>query len=111
MNNEFMIWFLKGYITQKKGEKVNWAKVVASTNWEKARRKEIKLIKSGSTYLFRKACGGEGSVEFDCKFYRFEQPSAIVGFDKEATIYPYGVSPTKFLRMTKVHVLLQNLLK
>jgi len=31
MNNEFMIWFLKGYITQKKGEKVNWAKVVAST--------------------------------------------------------------------------------
>jgi len=22
-NNEFMIWFVKGYITQKKGEKVN----------------------------------------------------------------------------------------
>jgi hypothetical protein len=23
-NNKFMIWFMKGYIVQKKGEKVNW---------------------------------------------------------------------------------------
>ncbi len=44
--------------------------------------------------MFRKACGGEGSVEFDCKFYRFEQPNAIVGFDKKTIVYPYGVSPT-----------------
>jgi hypothetical protein len=31
-----MHWFVKGYIAQKKGENMNWAKVVAITAWEKA---------------------------------------------------------------------------
>jgi hypothetical protein len=48
MNNEFMIWFVKGYIAKEKGEKVNWAKATPSTAQEKARREEAKLMKSGS---------------------------------------------------------------
>jgi hypothetical protein len=37
-NNEFMIWFVKGDIAQKKGEKVNWARAIASTTQEETYR-------------------------------------------------------------------------
>ncbi len=70
-NNKFMIWFLKGYITQKKGEKVNWARVATSTTQEKAHREEAKLIKNGSIDFFGKG-GKEGSNKFDHKFYKSE---------------------------------------
>jgi len=39
-NNEFMIWFVKGYIAQEKGEKVNRAKATTSTSREDAGREE-----------------------------------------------------------------------
>ncbi len=103
MNNEFMIWFVKGYVAHKKGEKVNQARAAASTSQEKTHRKEIKLIKSGPTNLFGKANGGEGFCEFDYKFYRLEQTNAAIGFDRETTICPYGVSPIELARMTKIH--------
>jgi hypothetical protein len=61
--------------------------------------------------LFGKTNGGEGLDKFDCKFYRFEQPNVVVGFDREATICPYGVSPTKFARMIEIHVHVQDLFK
>jgi hypothetical protein len=40
-NNEFYLWFVKGYIVQEKGIYVNWAKATASTVIEKLRREEI----------------------------------------------------------------------
>lgn len=40
-NNEFYLWFVKGYIVQEKGLDINWAKVVASTTREKFRKEEI----------------------------------------------------------------------
>jgi hypothetical protein len=55
--------------------------------------------------------GGEGCDKFDHKFYKYEQPNANVGYNREATICPYGVSPIELARVTKVHVLMQDLLK
>lgn len=46
-NNELMIWFVKGYITQGKGHKVNWAKVIALASREKVQKEEVRLMKSG----------------------------------------------------------------
>jgi hypothetical protein len=53
--------------------------------------------------LFGKANGGEGFGKFDCKFYRLKKPNVIIGFDKETTICPYGVSPTELARMIEIH--------
>ncbi len=47
-NNEFMMWLVKGYITELKGHFVNWALIVPSTIKEKARKQEVKGLKSGS---------------------------------------------------------------
>ncbi len=95
---------------KKKGEKVNWARVVALITQEKARKEETKLMNNGYVDFSRKG-GGEGSKNFDKKFYKFEQPNATNSFDKKTSICPYGVSPTKLARVTKVHVLMQDLLK
>jgi hypothetical protein len=54
---------------------------------------------------------GEGSNKFDRKFYKSEQPNTTNSFDRETPICPYGVSPTKLARVTKVHFLVQDLLK
>lgn len=40
-NNEFYLWFVKGYIVQEKGIDVNWAKTTPSTTITKLRREEI----------------------------------------------------------------------
>ncbi len=40
-NNEFNLWFIKGYITQEKGIEVICAKVVVSMTRDKLKRKEI----------------------------------------------------------------------
>jgi hypothetical protein len=40
-NNEFYMWFVKGYVVQEKGLDIDWAKVIASTTREKFRREEI----------------------------------------------------------------------
>ncbi len=68
-NNKFMIWFMKGYIVQKKGEKVNWARATASTTQEKARKEEAILMKNGSANFSGKV-GREGSKNFNHKFYK-----------------------------------------
>jgi hypothetical protein len=34
-NNDFMLWLMKGYITQEKCYEINWAKTIASTINEK----------------------------------------------------------------------------
>jgi hypothetical protein len=70
-NNKLMIWFMKCYIVQKKGEKVNWAKAIASTAQEKARKEEANLMKNGFA-IFSGKRGGEGSKNFNHKFYKFE---------------------------------------
>jgi hypothetical protein len=67
-------------------------------------------MKNGSIDFFGKG-GGEGSKNFDHKFYKSEQPNSTNSFDKKTFICPYGVSPTKLARVTKVHVLMQDLLK
>ncbi len=88
-----MIWFVKGYIAHKKGEKVNQARATLSTSQRKTHRREVKLIKNGYANLFGKVSGGEGFGKFECKLYRSKQPNATIGFHKETTICPYGVSP------------------
>jgi hypothetical protein len=40
-NNEFYLWFVKGYIVQEKGIDVNYAKVTTFTTIKKLRREEI----------------------------------------------------------------------
>jgi hypothetical protein len=95
---------VKGYIVQEKGAKVNSAKVVASTNREKSRREEAKLMKSEFANYSRKG-GGEGFNKFDHKFYKSKQPNVVDSFDIEASICPYGVFPIELARVTKVHVL------
>jgi hypothetical protein len=30
-NNEFNVWFVRGYVVHEKGENINWARAVAST--------------------------------------------------------------------------------
>jgi hypothetical protein len=35
INNELMLWFIKGWIAKQKGHLVNWAIVVATTTKEK----------------------------------------------------------------------------
>jgi hypothetical protein len=39
-NNEFMKWFVKGFIAEAKGIPINWV-VVTTTNQKKSRRKEL----------------------------------------------------------------------
>ncbi|CAM6076044.1 unnamed protein product [Sphagnum tenellum] len=51
-NNEFMMWLVKGYITELKGHLENWAIAIASTTREKAHRQEVKGLKSRSIDIF-----------------------------------------------------------
>jgi hypothetical protein len=37
-NNEFNVWFVRGYIAHEKGENINWARAIAST----IRKKNLK---------------------------------------------------------------------
>jgi hypothetical protein len=67
INNEFYLWFVKGYIAQEKNEAMNWAKAIVFTAREKAQRKEVKVTKSvGSINLIklnaREASGGMKGV-------------------------------------------------
>ncbi len=43
-NNELMFWVVKGYITEVKGFKINWAKVVACIVREKARNETMEKM-------------------------------------------------------------------
>jgi len=47
-NNEFMLWVVKGFILECKGEDVDWATVAASTAKEKADRCQRELDKMKS---------------------------------------------------------------
>ncbi len=44
-NNDFMLWLMKGYITQEKGYEINWVKTIALTTKEKVQRKEMEAWK------------------------------------------------------------------
>jgi len=39
-NNEFNVWFVRGYIVHEKGENINWARAVASTTRGKPEEKK-----------------------------------------------------------------------
>jgi len=58
-NNDFMLWLVKGYITQEKGHKVNWAKTTTSTS-KKAQRRKVGRLKNGSLELSNLSAGEEG---------------------------------------------------
>jgi hypothetical protein len=60
-SNEFYLRFIKGYIAQEKGIKVNWAKAIASTTRYKLKRKEIATWKlaHGSTFKNHNGSGME----------------------------------------------------
>ncbi len=46
--------FVKGYITQEKGENVNWAKATTFITCEKTQKEEARMMKSGSMECFGK---------------------------------------------------------
>jgi len=60
-NNDLMLWLVRGYITQEKGVKINWAKVVVSTTREKARRRNVGRLKNGNIDLSNLS-GGEATT-------------------------------------------------
>ncbi len=58
-NNEFYLWFVKGYIVEQKGEDVNWAKTTISIAREKAQLEEVKVMKSGGSMDMIEFNGGD----------------------------------------------------
>ncbi len=86
------------------------ARATTSIAQEKTHKKEAKLMKNGYANFFGKG-GREGSKNFDHKFYKSKQPNATKSFDKTASICLYDVLPIKLAKVTKVHVLMQELLK
>jgi hypothetical protein len=50
-NNEFMLWLVKGYIAQLKGNFMKWAMATLTTAKEKAHRQQVNGLKSGSINL------------------------------------------------------------
>jgi carbonic anhydrase/acetyltransferase-like protein (isoleucine patch superfamily) len=48
-NNEFMKWFVKGFIAKAKGIPINWVAVtVTTTNKKKSRHKELEKFRSNT---------------------------------------------------------------
>lgn len=56
-----MLWLVRGYITQEKGVKINWAKAVVSTIGEKARKRNVGKLKNGNIDLSNLS-GGEATT-------------------------------------------------
>jgi hypothetical protein len=65
-NNDFVLWFMKGYIAQKKGIKINWEKTTTSITRERAQRRNVGRFKSGSIALSY-VNGGKATTQLDNK--------------------------------------------
>jgi len=50
-NNEFMLWLVKGYIAQLKGNLMKWAIATITIAKEKAHKQQVNGLKSGSINL------------------------------------------------------------
>ncbi len=50
-NNDFMLWLVKGYITQEMRVEITWAKATTSIFKEKVQKKDVGRLKNGSIYL------------------------------------------------------------
>ena len=78
-NNEFMLWVVKGFILECKGEVVDWASAAASTAREKADRLQRELEKSRlSDSANSSAChslGGAGVLGASQPLYSFAPKS------------------------------------
>jgi hypothetical protein len=59
MNNDFMLWLVKGYIVEMKGHDVNSAKATTSTTKEKAQRFNVGRLKNESMELLDLSTWGE----------------------------------------------------
>jgi hypothetical protein len=69
---------------KRKGKSVDWAKVTAITIREKARREEIKMMKSGPLEFYGKGAG-DASSRFEHKFCGSIVTKTTYRFDKEPT--------------------------
>jgi hypothetical protein len=110
-NNEFMMWLVKGYITELKGHLMNWAIVVASTTREKVHRQEVKGLKNRSIDIFDfnygelvgRVEGGGVCVTHIVKVKKED----VVGDDAKC---PFGVSLQDVLLIDDLHLCLHELL-
>ncbi len=58
-NDDFMLWLMKGYITQEKGYEINWAKVIALTT-----KKKCSEERNGSLEVLDLSARGKRSMQF-----------------------------------------------
>lgn len=83
-------------------------KVVASIAQEKAQRKEVKIMKSGSRELFGKN-GGKGSTKLECKFSN--SPLFALNMDashNQNVVCLYVISNRTMTKVSEMHVLVQE---
>lgn len=78
---------MKRYIAQKKGHEVNWAKTTTSIAQEKAQRKEVGKLKSGSLELSDLNAGGKGSMQFNNKLTMDIKPTLEVKGSRSSKVY------------------------
>jgi hypothetical protein len=106
-----MLWFVKEYIAQLKGNLMNWAITAISTTKEKAHRQLMNGLKSGSINLSNFSCGESvGRFESDglCVIHTMKvEKWSVVGEDAKC---PFGVSTSEILLVGDMHVFLCDLL-
>jgi hypothetical protein len=62
-NNEFQLWFVKGFIVDRRGEKLNWCAAAARTSRERNRRLLLAKARSGEIGMSElSSFGGHGSL-------------------------------------------------
>ncbi len=69
---------------------MNWAKATTLITRKKFGKKKTKLIKNVFANLSERG-GGKGSNKFECKLYKYEQPTTTNVLKSDVTICLYGV--------------------
>jgi hypothetical protein len=90
-----------------KGENINWVKVATSIVKEKAQREEMHILKNGGSMELSKLNGAEEvshKLPSSILALKFEEP-------KLTNKCSYGILPTEFTKVGKIHVFLADLLK
>ncbi len=110
-NNNFYLWFVKGYIAQMKGKSMNWAKVVVSTTKKKVKRKGVKIMKSGGGKSLD-LCGGEASTRVDHNvLFKSLLATKSEKVEPAQAVCSFGILMIDIMHVVEMHSLLENLLK
>ncbi len=86
---------------------MNWAKATTFIACEKAWREEARMMKNISMECSKRI--GEGLGKFEYKFYSFELIQTTKGLKKETTMCLYGVLDANMSKISKVYILVQEL--